>query len=176
MYLLNRKSIAWIAILAFLTGCVSTANLYNMDEATREHPAIERFLAFKTASKTEANYDSLLKEFYTPQTQTQIAMLKGWYKLAYSSAHRFLKDGECETITLTPKHSSRAQLDCTGPLTVNSIILGSNEETGHLRVFMVRQGEQWYLEKAGYVHTNSTVQPITYGRFGLRFESPIESP
>lgn len=176
MSVLNRKSLAWITILAFLTGCVSSSNSYNMDEATRTHPATEKFLAFKTASKTEASYDSLLKDFYTPRTQTQIAKLKGWYKLAYSSAHRFLKDGECQTITLTPKHSSRVQIDCTGPLTVNSFILGSSEETGHLRVFMIRHGEQWYLDKAGYVHTNSTAQTVTYGRFGLRFDSSIESP
>lgn len=169
------KHIELMAVIALLVSCVNLSNKILMDKETREHAATKKFLAFSANAKT-STYDELAENYYKPSTQKRIISLKGWYKLAYSSAYHFLKEGHCESLALKQISTNRVQVDCIGKLHVKSLLLPERLEEAHLRVNMIKQDNQWFFDKAGYIHTNSHIQPVTYGRFGIKFKSTIEKP
>lgn len=167
------KLTGMFATAAILAGCITTSSKYEMDDATREHPATQRFLHYIKAVESSDSFESLVEEYYLPATQRRIASAVGWGQLVYSAPYKVLKDGNCSSITLKPA-VNRSQLDCVGSMLVRSMFIGDHEEPVHLRVFLVNLKGQWYLDKAGYVHTNSSSGPVTYGRGGIKFKSALE--
>ena len=171
----TRKTLHAVSLtsLLFLGACATTPQP-KMNEETRTHPATNRFFEYSAASKEADNFKAMLPEFYTAIAQKRIASLKGWYKLSYSSAYQFLKQGECNRIEKKQISSKRVQLDCIGPLVVGSVILPDRTESAHLRVFLDLRNDQWFFDKAGYVHVNSLTQPSSFSRYGMQFSSEIE--
>lgn len=165
----------WLFFVAIfvVTGCASSPR-YEMDDATREHPATKRFIEFAKAAKANESYRPLLPDFYTPKTQKQILELQGWYRVAYTAAYHFLNLGHCDSIRLKKLGLNRAQIDCVGELLVKSFIIPERIEAGHLRVFMRKTNDQWYFERAGYVHIETVFEPSTFVNRGLKFRSDLE--
>ena len=111
--------------------------------------------------------------FYTPTTQQHIAKQLGWRKFLYSSAYKALKNGNCESIELKPL-GNRVQIDCVGSMVVSSMFLADQQQSLHLRVYMVQQNGQWFMDKAGYAAANLAALPVTYNRAGMKFKSEFE--
>lgn len=172
----TRKTfhVVGLTSLLFLSACATVPEQAKMNEETRAHPATKRFFEYSAASKEAESFKAMLPEFYTAITQKRIASLKGWYKLSYSSAYQFLKQGECNRIEKKQISSRRVQLDCIGPLVVGSVILPDRTESAHLRAFLELRGDQWFFDKAGYAHVNSLTQPPSFSRYGMRFSSDME--
>lgn len=157
-----------------LTGASQKQSI--MDEATREHPATQAFLEFMADAEQTNNYELMLDKHYTAATKTRILATKGWYRLAYSSAFQFVKEGQCRSITLDVIHTRKAKINCMGEMMARSIYIGDNLEPAHLQVDLVKVKDQWYLERAGYIHLQTNVSPVGFKRAGLTFASPLDDP
>jgi len=172
--MLSIHHIQTLLLTALLfVGCSSQLDKPTMDDATRVHPATQRFISFAYKAKTVERYDELVSEFYIPQTQQRIEKLFGWPLFVYSSPFRALKNGHCDSIELTPLEN-RVQIDCLGIMTVQSMILDDHDEPMHLRVYMLQHKGKWYFDRSGYVYADSDSIPVTYGRAGIKFKSTLE--
>lgn len=167
------QTILTLSIVILVSSC-AVAPPYEMNESTAEHPATQRFIDFANDAAASESYNALLPEYYTPATQKKIAGLKGWYKLSYSSAHQFFRSGSCNRIVLKPKGLNRAQIDCFGEMTISSMIIADRTEESHLRVFMVKKNDAWFIDTAGYIHRQTASTPHTFGRAGIKFSSLLE--
>ena len=156
-----------------LSACTSQLPKYSMDDATNNHPATQRFIAFSEQAKTAETYGEMLTTFYTPATQQHIAKQLGWRKFLYSAAYRALKSGNCESIQLKPL-GGRVQIDCSGSMIVSSMFVADQQQSLHLRVYMVQQKGQWFMDKSGYVATNLATLPATFNKAGMKFKSKFE--
>ena len=173
LYLRSLTLVKAICLALILSACTSQLPKYSMDDATSTHPATMRFIAFSEQAKTAEAYDAMLAAFYTPATQAHIAKQLGWRKFLYSSAYRALKNGNCESIELKPL-GNRVQIDCVGSMVVSSMFVADQQQSLHLRVYMVQQNGQWFMDKSGYATANLATLPVTYNRAGMKFKSDFE--
>ena len=173
LYLRSLTLVKAICLALVLSACASQLPKYSMDNATSAHPATQRFIAFSDQAKTAEAYDDMFATFYTPTTQRHIAKQLGWRKFLYSSAYRALKNGNCESIELKPL-GNRVQIDCIGSMVVSSMFLADQQQSLHLRVYMVQQKGQWFMDKSGYAAANLAALPVTFNRAGMKFKSEFE--
>ena len=173
LYLRSLTLVKAICLALVLSACASQLPKYSMDNATSAHPATMRFIAFSDQAKTAEAYDDMFATFYTPTTQQHIAKQLGWRKFLYSSAYRALKNGNCESIELKPL-GNRVQIDCIGSMVVSSMFLADQQQSLHLRVYMVQQKGEWFMDKSGYVAANLAALPVTFNRAGMKFKSEFE--
>ena len=173
LYLRSLTLIKASCLALILSACASQLPKYSMGDATSAHPATMRFIAFAEQAKTAATYDDMFETFYTPTTQQHIAKQLGWRKFLYSSAYRALKSGNCESIELKPL-GSRVQIDCLGSMVVSSMFIADQQQSLHLRVYMVQQKGQWFMDKSGYAAANLATLPVTYNRTGMKFKAKFE--
>jgi len=174
-----KKPLTLLTSLAVgLLGCTYNAHNYqlddNLDDNIRTHPATKRFIQFAKASKSATNFEELTAQFYLEQTQAKIKTLKGWYRFTYSAAFDALNKGTCQTIKLKEINHQTVQIDCIGTMIVKSIIYKERTEHMHLRSYMILNNEEWYLDKSGLVQSNTVLQPATFLKKGMKFESPLE--
>ena len=167
------KKIAVIGATAILATSCATQPGIKMNDLAQDHPATTRFLAFAESASNGTPAEELIREYYTEKTQAIIAKQIGWYKLAYTSTYQFLKQGECAEIRISKTYGNRIQLDCIGELLVQSVIIDDVVEPAHLQVNMVKQNDQWYFDRAGYLYVDTGVVPNAYNRFGIRFDSEL---
>ena len=173
LYLRSLTLIKASCLALILSACASQLPKYSMGDATSAHPATMRFIAFAEQAKTAATYDDMLATFYTPTTRQHIAKQLGWRKFLYSSAYKALKNGNCESIELKP-FGNRVQIDCVGSMVVSSMFLADQQQSLHLRVYMVQQNGQWFMDKSGYAAANLATLPVTYNRTGMKFKAKFE--
>jgi|GEM_PF-2521851 len=173
LYLRSLILVKAICLALVLSACASQLPKYSMDNATSAHPATQRFIAFSDQAKTAEAYDDMFATFYTPTTQRHIAKQLGWRKFLYSSAYRALKNGNCESIELKPL-GNRVQIDCIGSMVVSSMFLADQQQSLHLRVYMVQQKGEWFMDKSGYVAANLAALPVTFNKAGMKFKSEFE--
>ena len=173
LYLRSLTLVKAICLALVLSACASQLPKYSMDNATSAHPATMRFIAFSDQAKTAEAYDDMFATFYTPTTQQHIAKQLGWRKFLYSSAYRALKNGNCESIELKPL-GNRVQIDCIGSMVVSSMFLADQQQSLHLRVYMVQQKGEWFMDKSGYVAANLAALPVTFNKAGMKFKSEFE--
>jgi hypothetical protein len=173
LYLRSLTLVKAICLALVLSACASQLPKYSMDNATSAHPATQRFIAFSDQAKTADVYDDMFATFYTPTTQQHIAKQLGWRKFLYSSAYRALKNGNCESIELKPL-GNRVQIDCVGSMVVSSMFLADQQQSLHLRVYMIQQKGEWFMDKSGYVAANFAILPVTYNSAGMKFKSSLQ--
>ena len=173
LYLRSLTLVKAICLALVLSACASQLPKYSMDNATSAHPATMRFIAFSDQAKTAEAYDDMFATFYTPTTQQHIAKQLGWRKFLYSSAYRALKSGNCESIELKPL-GSRVQIDCVGSMVVSSMFVADQQQSLHLRVYMIQQNGEWFMDKSGYVAANFAILPVTYNNAGMKFKSLLQ--
>jgi threonine/homoserine efflux transporter RhtA len=173
LYLRSLILVKAICLALVLSACASQLPKYSMDNTTSAHPATQRFIAFSDQAKTAEAYDAMLAAFYTPATQAHIAKQLGWRKFLYSSAYRALKNGNCESIELKPL-GNRVQIDFIGSMVVSSMFVADQQQSLHLRVYMVQQKGEWFMDKSGYVAANLAALPVTFNKAGMKFKSEFE--
>ena len=173
LYLRSLTLIKATCLALILSACASQLPKYSMDDATSAHPATMRFIAFAEQAKTAATYDDMLATFYTPTTRQHIAKQLGWRKFLYSSAYKALKNGNCESIQLKTL-GNRVQIDCVGTMVVSSMFLADQQQSLHLRVYMIQQKQEWFMDKSGYVAANFAILPVTYNSAGMKFKSSLQ--
>ena len=173
LYLRSLTLVKAICLALVLSACASQLPKYSMDNATSAHPATQRFIAFSDQAKTAEAYDDMFATFYTPTTQQHIAKQLGWRKFLYSSAYKALKNGECKSIQLKPL-GNRVQIDCVGSMVVSSMFLADQQQSLHLRVYMIQQNGKWFMDKSGYAAANLATLPVTYNRTGMKFKAKFE--
>jgi hypothetical protein len=173
LYLRSLTLIKATCLALILSACASQLPKYSMGDATSAHPATMRFIAFAEQAKTAATYDDMFETFYTPTTQQHIAKQLGWRRFLYSSAYKALKNGNCENIQLKPL-GNRVQIDCVGSMVVSSMFLADQQQSLHLRVYMIQQKQEWFMDKSGYVAANFAILPVTYNSAGMKFKSSLQ--
>ena len=68
---------------------------------------------------------------------------------------------------------NRVQIDCVGSMVVSSMFLADQQQSLHLRVYMVQQNGQWFMDKSGYVAANLATLPVTYNRRGHEIQIDV---
>ena len=164
---LNKVSIC-LLLAVVLSSCASIdKRLVNAADA--EHPGMQVFLAYAEAVNTSEEIDDNVKSFFSKHARTRIETTKGWHRLVYTSSYRALKDGECESITISARSQSKILVSCEGPFVFKSAFGYKSDETMHLRVNVVRSAEGWTIDTSGLTHTMNGGKSVDRS-MGLKFK------
>ena len=162
------KGVFVLSAVLLIQGCSTTdTRLANPEHG--EHPAYKAFVAYsKTVSKHEA-FDETVLTHFLPSQQGTISGSMGWYRLVYSASHQALRQGSCDEIYLQSITDVSVLLNCKGPFEYISHFGFKSQETMHLRTYIRKEGERWYIGRSGLFHTMGAGNSVPRS-IGLKFD------
>jgi hypothetical protein len=136
-----------------------------------EHPAVGIFLDYeRMVAKTES-FDEV-SEYFSKADKKIIGRAQGWGRLVYSASDQALRNGSCSEIFLSDVAAASVLLHCKGPYTFKSPFGLVSEETMHLRVYIKKYQDEWYISRAGLTHSMPTLpgREMIPRSIGLKFK------
>ena len=161
-----RHFVSFAAILALCSCATIDDRFRNPDDAI--HPGMQVFLEYQKAITIESDFDDEIKSFFSDAGRKKIESTKGWNRLVYSASFRALKLGSCDEIAILSQASSSILVSCKGPYAYRSAFGFGREETMHLRVYVRRNSQGWYIDSSGLTHTMDGGQSVPRS-IGLKF-------
>lgn len=153
-----------VFLMMFLVACTSS-RLVDEPMLT-PHPALKKLQKYAAVSRESAVFDSSVSGFFTPTAERKIATAMGWRKYVFSSVYIGLRNGNCTSEEVEELGSSSVQIDCWGPFTYRSMLLGASQQKMFMRIWMRNIGGTWLIERSGLIHTQPTgnlKEVIPYG-------------
>ena len=161
-----RNFLSFVSVV-FLCSCATMDQRFaNQEDLV--HPGMQVFLDYQKAINTESDFDDDMKSFFSDAGRKKIKMTKGWNRLVYSASFRALKLGSCDEIAILSQASSSILVSCKGPYAYRSAFGFGREETMHLRVYVRRDSQGWYIDSSGLTHTMDGGQSVPRS-IGLKF-------
>ena len=161
-----RHFVSLAAILALCSCATIDDRFSNPDDAI--HPGMQVFLEYQKAITIESDFNDEIKSFFSDAGRKKIESTKGWNRLVYSASFRALKLGSCDEIAILSQASSSILVSCKGPYAYRSAFGFGREETMHLRVYVRRDSQGWYIDSSGLTHTMDGGQSVPRS-IGLKF-------
>ncbi len=168
---ISRPLLVFVPLMligALLSGCAAVdARLVNPEDG--EHPGYKAFAAFEKAAQKHEAFDEQVIAYYLPSLREGIATSMGWHRLVYSASHQALRQGSCEEIYLQSITESSVLVNCKGPFEFVSHFGFKSQETMHLRTYVRKEGDQWYIARSGLFHTMGAGSSVPRS-IGLKFD------
>ena len=161
-----KHLITLASILALYSCATIDQRFANQDDAI--HPGMQVFLDYQKAITIESDFDDEIKSFFSDAGRKKIELTKGWHRLVYSASFRALKFGSCDELSILNQASNFILVSCKGPYSYRSAFGFGREETMHLRVYVRRDSQGWYIDSAGLTHTMDGGQSVPRS-IGLKF-------
>ena len=161
-----RNFLSLAAILALCSCATVDDRFSNPDDAI--HPGMQVFLEYQKAITIESDFDDEIKSFFSDAGRKKIESTKGWNRLVYSASFRAIKQGSCNDLSILQQSMSSILVSCKGPYAYRSAFGFGREEVMHLRVYVRKVGQDWYIDTAGLTHTMDGGQSVPRS-IGLKF-------
>ena len=157
-----------LSLLILSVGCTTVdTRLVNPEHA--EHPAYKAFVAYSRTVSANEEFNAEVIDHFLPSLHETIEGSMGWYRLAFSASHQALRHGSCEEVYLQAVTPGSVLLNCKGPFEFVSHFGFKSQETMHLRTYIQKEGERWYIGRSGLFHTMGAGKSVPRS-IGLKFE------
>ena len=161
-----KHFITLVSILALYSCATIDQRFANQDDAI--HPGMQVFLDYQQAITTDSEFDDGIQSFFSEAGRKKIAASQGWHKLVYTASFRGLKSGSCDELSILNQSSNFILVSCKGPYAYRSAFGFGREETMHLRVYVRKNSQGWYVDNGGLTHTMDGGQSVPRS-IGLKF-------
>ena len=161
-----RNFLSFVSVVVLCACATMDQRFANQEDLA--HPGMQVFLDYQKSINTESDFDDDIKSFFSDAGRKKIKMTKGWNRLVYSASFRALKFGSCDELSILNQALSSILVSCKGPYRYHSAFGFSREESMHLRVYVRKNSQGWYVDTAGLTHTMDGGKSVPRS-IGLKF-------
>ncbi len=161
-----RNFLSFVSVIVLCSCATMDQRFANQEDLA--HPGMQVFLDYQKSINTESDFDDEIKSFFSEAGRKKIESTKGWNRLVYSASFRALKFGSCDELSILSQTSSTILVSCKGPYAYRSAFGFGREESMHLRVYVRKNSQDWYIDTAGLTHTMDGGQSVPRS-IGLKF-------